>query len=65
MICCKCGRSLKGDDYGLNKKFLGRNCENFLCLSCLAKFLHCEDKDLTAKAEEFRKTGCCYFQKNE
>ena len=59
--CRFCGEKLKRDWIALNKKFLGRNVEEFMCIACLAENLDCTVEDLQTKIEEFKEEGCTLF----
>ena len=57
----ECGRSLVPDEIGLHKKMINRGSTQFMCLSCLAKFYHCDESLLEKKIEQFRAQGCMLF----
>lgn len=59
--CMQCGRELSSDEIGLHKKMVNRGATEFLCLTCLAAFYHCEESLLLAKIEQFRSLGCALF----
>ena len=60
--CIYCENSLNKDCIALNRKILGRNIEKFMCITCLADFLGCEEDDLFIKIEEFKEQGCGLFK---
>jgi len=57
----QCGRDLTSDEIGLHKKMINRGSTEFMCLSCLAAFYHCEEELLIRKMEQFRAQGCMLF----
>ena len=59
--CSDCGRSLTGDEIGLYRKMVNRGAEKFLCISCLAIKLRCEETALHERIEYFRAQGCTLF----
>ena len=59
--CMECGRSLTSDEIGLHKKMINRGSIRFMCITCLAKFYHCEESLLERKIEQFREQGCMLF----
>lgn len=59
--CQYCVNSLNKDCIALNKKILGRNIKKFMCITCLADFLGCEEADLFIKIQEFKEQGCGLF----
>ena len=59
--CMKCGRPLSGDEIGLHKKMINRGSTEFMCITCLAGFFHCEEDLLRKKIEQFRQQGCMLF----
>lgn len=61
--CKFCGILISDKDIiALNKKMLGRNIKEKLCLPCLADYLSCTEEDLLIKIEEFKEQGCGLFQ---
>lgn len=61
--CFICGKKrLEKNVTGINKKLLGKNVKNFLCLDCLAEQLGCSVQDLLDKIEEFKEEGCVLFE---
>lgn len=62
IICYLCGTPLGKDHSALNKKLLGRQIENLMCLACLADYLSCSEDDLIVKIEEFKEQGCGLFK---
>lgn len=64
--CTECNKELTCDEIGLHKKLMGRAEEEFMCISCLARFFKCEEELLYRKIEHFRNLGCTLFSpKNE
>jgi hypothetical protein len=59
--CEYCGVDLNKDCTALNKKLLGRNIEKFMCITCLADYIGCNEEDLFVKIEEFKEQGCTLF----
>jgi len=59
--CIKCARELSADEIGLHKKMINRGSTEFMCISCLADFFHCEEGLLREKIEQFRSQGCMLF----
>ena len=59
--CKQCGRELTADEIGLHKKMINRGSTEFMCISCLAVFFHCEESLLREKIEQFRSQGCMLF----
>ena len=57
----KCGRDLTADEIGLHKKMIHRGATEFMCITCLAAFFHCEEGLLEKKIEQFREQGCMLF----
>lgn len=61
MNCKVCGKPLTYNEAGLNKKFLGRACENFYCRLCLAEKLGVSEQRLLEKQKQFLRSGCTLF----
>ena len=59
--CKFCGSILNKDAVALNKKLIGRNVKEFLCLFCMADDFDCTEEDLREKIEEFKEQGCTLF----
>ena len=61
--CSICGRELTKDESGLNKKILDGDIKRgiWMCLTCTAEYLECDDGDLGEKIEEFKSQGCKLF----
>ena len=60
--CLMCGRQdLDKDTTAINKKLLGKDVEEYFCLTCLAEYLGCTVQDLLDKIEEFKEEGCTLF----
>lgn len=57
----QCGRELSADEIGLHKKMINRGSTEFMCITCLAAFFHCEEKLLEQKIQQFREQGCMLF----
>ena len=59
--CCECDKILSKDEIALNKKLLGKDVKEFMCLECMANHLGCEVEDLLIKIDEFKEQGCTLF----
>lgn len=59
--CLECTKNLTKDEIGLNKKMLGRNTKQFLCLECLSNYLNTDTEILIEKIEQFKEEGCTLF----
>lgn len=59
--CIKCNSLLVKDHVALNKKMLGRQVTQLMCVTCLAEYLDCIPDDLIVKIEEFKEQGCALF----
>ena len=60
--CYACGKhDLPRNDVGLNKKLLGKEISQFMCLDCLASYLEVTPDELRKKIEEFKAEGCKLF----
>jgi len=59
--CLECNKNLTKDEIGLNKKMLGRNTKQFLCLECLSNYLNTDTEILIEKIEQFKEEGCTLF----
>lgn len=62
IFCDACGCSLSRDEIALNKKLIGLDTEEFLCLACLAEELGVTEQDLRYKIEDFKESGCTLFE---
>lgn len=61
--CFSCGKKrLSRDEIGINKKMLGREVRQFLCLDCLANHLEVTTDELLAIIEDFKEQGCILFE---
>ena len=60
--CCKCGSVVDYNTIGLNKRLIGRNTRQFMCLHCLAEFFGTSESALQHKIDEFRDDGCPLFK---
>ena len=60
-ICVNCSRNLTKDEAALNKKMLGKNTKQHLCLDCLSEYLHTDKEILLEKIEQFKEEGCTLF----
>ena len=63
MNCARCAKQLSYNELGLNKKYNANG--DKLCIRCLAEKLDVTEKRLEEKIEEFLRTGCLLFVKNE
>ena len=61
--CMKCARELENDEIALHKKMINRGSTEFMCITCLADFYHCDEALLRKKIEQFRENGCVLFAK--
>ena len=59
--CLKCNKELSKDEVGLNKKLLGKNTKQFLCLECLSSYLNTNTEILQEKIVQFKEEGCTLF----
>lgn len=59
--CLECSKELSKDEIGLNKKMLGKNTKEFLCIDCLSRFLNTDTKILQEKIIQFKEEGCTLF----
>lgn len=59
--CRECGRSVSGDEMGLNLKLIDRQTTSFLCISCMAGFFRCDEGVLREKIRRFKEIGCKLF----
>lgn len=57
LCCC----NLSKDEVAINKKLLGRNCKQFLCLQCLSEYLNIDIEILEEKIVQFKEDGCTLF----
>ena len=62
---CKCGRLVAGQTLALNKKFLGRNIEKFMCIDCLAEYLGTTREYLFGRIHDFIEIEECELFKDE
>ena len=62
IYCDQCNKELSKDEIGLNKKMLGKNTKQFLCLHCLSVFLETDEEPLSYKIDQFKEEGCTFFQ---
>lgn len=59
-VCFK--NHLSNDEIGANKKLIGKDTKDFLCIDCLANYLECTVDDLLDKIEEFKEEECTLFK---
>lgn len=59
--CSICEKTVDKNAAGLNKKLLGRNSKNLLCMDCLATHIDISADELYEKIEEFKDQGCTLF----
>lgn len=59
--CYECNDVLDKDIIALNKKMLGRQTKQFLCLICLSMFLDTDVDTLLKKIQYFKDDGCTLF----
>ncbi len=60
-ICHYCLSKLDRDTVGLNKKLLGRQTKQFLCLKCLQGYLEVTEEELLEKIQYYKDQGCTLF----
>lgn len=60
--CKNCESVLDKDTIALNKKLLGIDVKEYMCLECLADTFDCSVDDLKIKIEEFKEEGCTLFK---
>lgn len=60
-ICLECSKKISKDEIGLNKKMLGKNTKEFLCIDCLSRFLNTDTEILQEKIMQFKEEGCTLF----
>ena len=60
-ICLQCDKELSRDEIGLNKKLLGKNTKQFLCIECLSAYLNTDTEILQQKIVQFKEEGCTLF----
>lgn len=60
-VCCSCGKDINKDEIGANKKLISKQIKNFLCISCLAKYLGTDEESIIDKIEQFKDEGCVLF----
>lgn len=61
----KCGRWVAGQTIALNKKFLGRETENFMCIDCLAEYLGTVKEVLFDRIRDFIEIEKCELFNDE
>jgi len=59
--CIECSKGLSKDESALNKKLLGKNTKQFLCLDCLSNYLNTDKEILEDKIMQFKEEGCTLF----
>ena len=59
--CKLCGNKVSVNEIGLNKKFFGKGVNEYLCLTCLAKYFSVSEELLKEKIERYRQSGCVLF----
>lgn len=60
--CCVCGKKVHKDVIALHYKIFDlEEIESFYCLTCLAKFLDCDEESLIAAIEAYKEQGCQHF----
>ncbi len=59
--CIECTKGLSKDEVSLNKKLLGKNTKQFLCLDCLSNYLNTDREILEDKIVQFKEEGCTLF----
>ena len=59
--CLECNKELVKDEIGLNKKLLGKNTKQFLCIECLSSYLNTDVEIIRDKIVQFKEEGCTLF----
>jgi len=59
--CKCCADKLNKDTFALNRKLLGNDVAEVMCLTCLADYISCTTDDLLVKIEEYKEQGCTLF----
>ena len=59
--CLECNKELVKDEIGLNKKLLGKNTKQFLCIEWLSSYLNTDVEILRDKIVQFKEEGCTLF----
>lgn len=59
--CVNCSRELIKDEIALNKKMIGKNTKQYLCLDCLSDYLNTDQDILLDKIAQFKEEGCTLF----
>lgn len=59
--CMKCDRLLANDEIGLHKKLYNRAAQEFMCVSCSARYLEVSEELLFGKIQDFKRAGCTLF----
>lgn len=62
-VCKCCGRRTTLDETALYRRLIYREADesDCLCISCLAKKLGVDEKELYKKIKHFREIGCTLF----
>lgn len=63
MNCCKCEKMLSADEISLTRKLIHRNCSEFMCIECMAKYFKVDKNALYEKIKYFKQSGCILFGK--
>ena len=63
-ICKSCEVVLSKNIIALNRKLfpLESKKRSYFCLTCMANYLECEERELLDKIEQFKSEGCKLFQ---
>ncbi len=61
IVCEICEKKLSKDEVALNKKLISKSTKQFMCITCLAKYLCTTVDALNEKIEEFKEEGCTLF----
>ena len=60
-VCRDCGKTVTGDEMGLNLKLIDREASTYLCIGCMANYFGCTEDVLRDKVRRFREIGCKMF----
>ena len=61
IMCEECSKKINKTEKGLNKKLISKDTKQFLCINCLARYLHTTVEELEEKAKQFKEEGCTLF----
>jgi len=61
LICEECFTQIDKDTFALNKKLLGNQTKQFLCLKCLGEIFDVTEEDLRERIQLYKDEGCGLF----